>query len=120
MKKPGGFGPVADDGYGVSYIIAGEDLLFFHISSKASCSSTVDSSPYWEIVQEFFNFSNQLITNFVASFAGRCTFFKGDRTLIGRYQKSLRRISMPKEIGKWFGEIELEPAVKNGWIKKVF
>lgn len=39
----GGFGPVADDGYGVSYIIAGEDTIFFHISSKKSCPTT-DSS----------------------------------------------------------------------------
>lgn len=37
----GGFGPVADDGYGVSYIIAGEDLIFFHISSKQSSPLTV-------------------------------------------------------------------------------
>lgn len=37
----GGFGPVADDGYGVSYIVAGEDLLFFHISSKRICPLTV-------------------------------------------------------------------------------
>lgn len=36
----GGFGPVADDGYGVSYIIAGEDFIFFHISSKKSCPQT--------------------------------------------------------------------------------
>ncbi|KAL5009437.1 hypothetical protein ScPMuIL_011742 [Solemya velum] len=36
----GGFGPVADDGYGVSYIIAGENVLFFHISSKVSCHLT--------------------------------------------------------------------------------
>ncbi|XP_052243807.1 carnitine O-palmitoyltransferase 1, liver isoform-like isoform X2 [Dreissena polymorpha] len=36
----GGFGPVADDGYGVSYIIAGEDVLFFHISCKKSCPTT--------------------------------------------------------------------------------
>ncbi|ESO93356.1 hypothetical protein LOTGIDRAFT_189988 [Lottia gigantea] len=36
----GGFGPVADDGYGVSYIVAGEDTLFFHISSKKSCPTT--------------------------------------------------------------------------------
>lgn len=36
----GGFGPVADDGYGVSYIIAGEDVIFFHISRKKSCSLT--------------------------------------------------------------------------------
>ncbi|XP_063053302.1 carnitine O-palmitoyltransferase 1, liver isoform-like isoform X1 [Engraulis encrasicolus] len=36
----GGFGPVADDGYGVSYIIVGEDLVTFHISSKFSSSET--------------------------------------------------------------------------------
>ncbi|XP_041352495.1 carnitine O-palmitoyltransferase 1, liver isoform-like isoform X2 [Gigantopelta aegis] len=36
----GGFGPVADDGYGVSYIVAGEDTVFFHISCKKSCSTT--------------------------------------------------------------------------------
>lgn len=37
----GGFGPVADDGYGVSYMIAGEDNFFFHVSSKRSSSVTV-------------------------------------------------------------------------------
>uniref|UniRef100_A0A674NYX0 Carnitine O-palmitoyltransferase 1, muscle isoform n=1 Tax=Takifugu rubripes TaxID=31033 RepID=A0A674NYX0_TAKRU len=37
----GGFGPVADDGYGVSYIIVGENLITFHISSKFSCPHTV-------------------------------------------------------------------------------
>ncbi|ETI57496.1 hypothetical protein L914_02074 [Phytophthora nicotianae] len=36
----GGFGPVAEDGYGVSYMIAGENMLGFHISSKKSCPST--------------------------------------------------------------------------------
>jgi carnitine O-palmitoyltransferase 1 len=36
----GGFGPVADDGYGVSYMIAGEELLFFHVSSKKSSQET--------------------------------------------------------------------------------
>lgn len=41
----GGFGPVADDGYGVSYIVAGEDLVFFHISSKKSSPET-DSSRF--------------------------------------------------------------------------
>lgn len=41
ISAGGGFGPVADDGYGVSYIIAGEDLIFFHISSKRSCAQTV-------------------------------------------------------------------------------
>ncbi|XP_037110057.1 carnitine O-palmitoyltransferase 1, muscle isoform isoform X2 [Syngnathus acus] len=36
----GGFGPVADDGYGVSYIIVGENLITFHISSKVSSPDT--------------------------------------------------------------------------------
>ncbi|EDO31440.1 predicted protein, partial [Nematostella vectensis] len=36
----GGFGPVADDGYGVSYIIAGEDQLFFHITCKHAAPNT--------------------------------------------------------------------------------
>jgi len=34
ISAGGGFGPVADDGYGVSYIIAGENLIFFHVSPK--------------------------------------------------------------------------------------
>uniref|UniRef100_A0A8D8PNY7 carnitine O-palmitoyltransferase n=2 Tax=Cacopsylla melanoneura TaxID=428564 RepID=A0A8D8PNY7_9HEMI len=45
ISAGGGFGPVADDGYGVSYIVAGEDLIFFHISSKKS-SSVTDSSRF--------------------------------------------------------------------------
>ncbi|XP_078041780.1 carnitine O-palmitoyltransferase whd isoform X1 [Augochlora pura] len=40
ISAGGGFGPVADDGYGVSYIIAGENLIFFHISCKLSSSQT--------------------------------------------------------------------------------
>ncbi|XP_065712347.1 carnitine O-palmitoyltransferase 1, muscle isoform [Patagioenas fasciata] len=40
VSTGGGFGPVADDGYGVSYIIAGENLINFHISSKFSSSET--------------------------------------------------------------------------------
>ncbi|XP_054625464.1 carnitine O-palmitoyltransferase 1, liver isoform-like isoform X4 [Dunckerocampus dactyliophorus] len=36
----GGFGPVADDGYGVSYYILGESLINFHISCKHSCPDT--------------------------------------------------------------------------------
>jgi len=40
ISAGGGFGPVADDGYGVSYIVAGEDIIFFHISSKLSCPTT--------------------------------------------------------------------------------
>uniref|UniRef100_A0A8C2H836 carnitine O-palmitoyltransferase n=1 Tax=Cyprinus carpio TaxID=7962 RepID=A0A8C2H836_CYPCA len=37
----GGFGPVADDGYGVSYIIMGEEMINFHVSCKHSCTETV-------------------------------------------------------------------------------
>ncbi|XP_063681004.1 carnitine O-palmitoyltransferase 1, liver isoform-like isoform X4 [Bolinopsis microptera] len=40
ISAGGGFGPVADDGYGVSYIIAGEDNIFFHVSSKKACPNT--------------------------------------------------------------------------------
>uniref|UniRef100_A0A8C5GXK6 carnitine O-palmitoyltransferase n=1 Tax=Gouania willdenowi TaxID=441366 RepID=A0A8C5GXK6_GOUWI len=36
----GGFGPVADDGYGVSYSIVGENMINFHISCKHSCPET--------------------------------------------------------------------------------
>nr|QFF91497.1 carnitine O-palmitoyltransferase 1 2 isoform 4 [Potamotrygon motoro]QFF91498.1 carnitine O-palmitoyltransferase 1 2 isoform 5 [Potamotrygon motoro]QFF91499.1 carnitine O-palmitoyltransferase 1 2 isoform 6 [Potamotrygon motoro]QFF91502.1 carnitine O-palmitoyltransferase 1 2 isoform 9 [Potamotrygon motoro] len=36
----GGFGPVADDGYGVSYIIVGDHLINFHISCKVSSPLT--------------------------------------------------------------------------------
>ncbi|KAM8861501.1 carnitine O-palmitoyltransferase 1, muscle isoform 2-T3 [Synchiropus picturatus] len=41
VSAGGGFGPVADDGYGVSYIIVGENLITFHISSKFSSPDTV-------------------------------------------------------------------------------
>ncbi|XP_035012025.1 carnitine O-palmitoyltransferase 1, liver isoform isoform X1 [Hippoglossus stenolepis] len=40
VSSGGGFGPVADDGYGVSYIIVGENLINFHISSKRSSHET--------------------------------------------------------------------------------
>jgi len=40
VSAGGGFGPVADDGYGVSYIIGGDHTISFHISSKVSCPTT--------------------------------------------------------------------------------
>uniref|UniRef100_A0A915ERU8 carnitine O-palmitoyltransferase n=1 Tax=Ditylenchus dipsaci TaxID=166011 RepID=A0A915ERU8_9BILA len=40
VSAGGGFGPVADRGYGVSYIIAGENQISFHISSKKSADNT--------------------------------------------------------------------------------
>jgi hypothetical protein len=41
VSAGGGFGPVTDTGYGVSYVIAGENQISFHISSKKSASNTV-------------------------------------------------------------------------------
>ncbi len=41
MSAGGGFGPVSNDGYGVSYIFTGENNIFFHISCKKSCDKTV-------------------------------------------------------------------------------
>jgi carnitine O-palmitoyltransferase 1, liver isoform len=43
----GGFGPVADDGYGVSYCVFGETMFYFNVTSKKSCSTT-DSSEFLE------------------------------------------------------------------------
>ncbi|KRX42769.1 Carnitine O-palmitoyltransferase 1, liver isoform, partial [Trichinella sp. T6] len=40
VSAGGGFGPVADDGYGISYIIGGENIISFHISSKRYCETT--------------------------------------------------------------------------------
>ncbi|OCT70985.1 hypothetical protein XELAEV_18037901mg [Xenopus laevis] len=47
----GGFGPVADDGYGVSYIIVGENLINFHISGKFSSHET-DSHRFGKHIKE--------------------------------------------------------------------
>jgi carnitine O-palmitoyltransferase 1 len=40
ISPGGGFGPVHDDGYGVSYMVSGERELFFHVSSKVHSSHT--------------------------------------------------------------------------------
>ncbi|CAL1535502.1 unnamed protein product [Lymnaea stagnalis] len=36
----GGFGPVATDGYGVSYMVPGDRRIFFHVSSRRSSGKT--------------------------------------------------------------------------------
>lgn len=36
----GGFGTVVEDGYGVSYLVVGEDKVYFSIHSKRSCPTT--------------------------------------------------------------------------------
>ncbi|XP_068116468.1 carnitine O-palmitoyltransferase 1, liver isoform isoform X2 [Hyperolius riggenbachi] len=51
VSSGGGFGPVADDGYGVSYIIVGENLINFHISSKFSSPET-DSHRFGQNIKQ--------------------------------------------------------------------
>lgn len=47
----GGFGPVAEKGYGLSYIITGEDLITIHVSCKKNCANT-DAKMFTELVSE--------------------------------------------------------------------
>lgn len=42
LSPNGGFGPVADDGYGVSYCVCGEDDLFFNVSGKKGYDTNCD------------------------------------------------------------------------------
>lgn len=52
---------MADDGYGVSYSIVGEDILNFHISCKRSCPDTVSSMKVVGMFFCLFVFSEILI-----------------------------------------------------------
>ncbi|CAF1988912.1 unnamed protein product [Rotaria magnacalcarata] len=56
----GGFGPVAADGYGVSYIIASEDLIFFHISSNKSSPET-DSTRFGQRIKQAMEDMRELL-----------------------------------------------------------
>lgn len=47
----GGFGPVSDTGYGISYMIAGNKKIFFHISSRRSAQIT-DSTRFMDLLFE--------------------------------------------------------------------
>ncbi|KJE95992.1 carnitine O-acyltransferase [Capsaspora owczarzaki ATCC 30864] len=49
----GGFGPVADDGYGTSYMFAGSHCLFAHVSSKISAKNT-DSARFANNLERAF------------------------------------------------------------------
>ena len=55
----GGFGPVADHGYGVSYMLPGDARLYFHISSKRSASQT-DSSRFARLLFESLHDMRQM------------------------------------------------------------
>ncbi|KAL8584079.1 hypothetical protein ACOMHN_022419 [Nucella lapillus] len=55
LSPGGGFGPVSDDGYGVSYMIPGDRRIFFHVSSKRSHPGTDSKrfvSQLFETMQE--------------------------------------------------------------------
>lgn len=47
----GGFGPIDENGYGVSYIICGENLISFHVSCKNSCAHT-SSEKFASLIEE--------------------------------------------------------------------
>lgn len=47
----GGFGPVSDKGYGISYMFPGDWTLFFHVSSKKSTPET-DSGRFVKLLFE--------------------------------------------------------------------
>ncbi|XP_050540748.1 carnitine O-palmitoyltransferase 1, liver isoform isoform X2 [Daktulosphaira vitifoliae] len=67
ISAGGGFGPVADDGYGVSYIIAGENLIFFHISSKKSSPHT-DSNRFSIHISKALNDMRSLVIDWEKNF----------------------------------------------------
>jgi carnitine O-palmitoyltransferase 1 len=51
VSAGGGFGPVTDTGYGVSYIVAGENQFSFHISSKKSAPNTSSKKFREDLIQ---------------------------------------------------------------------
>lgn len=59
LSHGGGFGPVTDTGYGISYMVASEDDLSFHVSSKVSCPET-DSERMGERIKEALREMRQL------------------------------------------------------------
>lgn len=74
VSAGGGFGPVADKGYGVSYIIAGEDQVSFHISSKVSADNTV-SFIYLNLIILYF-LSSIVLLKFKENFFRALLFFE--------------------------------------------
>ncbi|XP_055335542.1 carnitine O-palmitoyltransferase 1, liver isoform-like [Paramacrobiotus metropolitanus] len=71
VSPGGGFGPVADDGYGVSYIISGENCIFFHISSKASSPKTDSDRFRGRIRQAMLDMRSIFDTPTIVSDAGK-------------------------------------------------
>ncbi|XP_064471595.1 carnitine O-palmitoyltransferase 1, liver isoform-like [Ornithodoros turicata] len=51
VSPGGGFGPVSDEGYGISYIFPNNSRVFLHVSSKKSCADT-DSTRFVKTIEE--------------------------------------------------------------------
>lgn len=69
--NPGaGFGPVTYDGYSVSYIVSGEDLISFHVSSKKNCPIT-DSSRFIDRIAQAMADIKRLFEEFKAQNASK-------------------------------------------------
>ena len=60
ISPGGGFGPVTDDGYGISYMFAGEDKIFFHVSSKRS-SPMSDSEKFLNVLDSVLQEMKELL-----------------------------------------------------------
>ncbi|XP_071943316.1 carnitine O-palmitoyltransferase 1, liver isoform-like isoform X2 [Antedon mediterranea] len=58
----GGFGPVSDQGYGISYMFPEDSMLFFHVSSKKSCPLT-DSQRMQDNIFQALAEMKQLLEN---------------------------------------------------------
>lgn len=62
----GGFGPVTFDGYSCSYIVSGEDAVFFHLSSHKSCPVT-DTTRFANRIRKAMNDIKLLFEDFNAT-----------------------------------------------------
>jgi len=58
LSAGGGFGPVSEVGYGVSYIVCHEDLIMFHVSSKTTCSTTSSKRFAHQIEKAMFDIAS--------------------------------------------------------------
>lgn len=65
VSPGGGFGPVTKDGYGVSYIIPGDNLIYFHVSSFKSSEHT-NSRRFAQHIKESLRDMRALYTDAVS------------------------------------------------------
>ncbi len=99
---------VADDGYGVSYIIVGENLITFHISSKFSCPVTVraqnESSAYYRSICILFMlaFNSQHTLSLFLPACVTCRTHTGLVSTFGRPCMISRHFSSLKMTRRWW------------------